>query len=96
MIMSRRKFIAAAMCAFAFEGSAQAETKKKKTVRKLPKNIGGTVGGLGSTIALTAGECTALGGTVITGGDICNSNQYCGTTDQNGVRHRVCIEAAAQ
>lgn len=46
-------------------------------------------------VPLTKAECTSLGGEVHSdlGLGICNSGNYCGTVDQNGVKHRVCITA---
>jgi hypothetical protein len=69
------------------------DTKLNKSLNtKLKKNKIDTV------LPLTAGECTQLGGTVQSDGGtgICNSGKFCGTRDQNGVAHRVCITAAAQ
>jgi len=74
-------------------------TSGKIEVRKQPgKGIKGVVGTTSGTVALTAAECTTLGGTVHD--DLANlcggtGGKYCGTTDVNGVRHRVCLEAAA-
>ena len=49
----------------------------------------------GATVSeLTAAECTSLGGTVFEEGlGLCKSGKLCGTTDENGQRHRVCLEA---
>lgn len=49
----------------------------------------------GATITeLTQSECTGLGGTVFEEGlGLCKSGKLCGTTDENGQRHRVCLEA---
>ncbi len=41
---------------------------------------------------LTEGECTQLGGAVITAPPgVCNSGFYCRTTDQKQQSHRVCL-----
>ena len=47
---------------------------------------------------LTQSECTDLGGSVFEqSGEnaFCKSHKYCGTTDESGKRHRVCLEVDA-
>lgn len=67
----------------------------KKSAKK-PKGVTGITGTTTGTLAteLTAAECTTLGGTVHDSDFHCKSGKYCGTTDENGTRHRVCLEAA--
>jgi len=75
-------------------GAASSGTVELKKPTKAPKGIVGSTTG---TMALTASECTTLGGTVYDdNANLCGAagGQYCGTTDKDGVRHRVCIEAA--
>ena len=85
-----------AIAAQAVSGNpAQSQTTKK--VKSKVK--GATTGGVGATTGtiateLTAQECTDLGGTVFEGGGFCKGDKYCGTTDQDGKRHRVCLEVA--
>jgi hypothetical protein len=64
-------------------GSASA-VERKNPVPKAPTT---------KTIkTLTVQECTNLGGTVNNETlGLCNSGKFCGTTDQNGKKHRVCI-----
>ena len=62
----------------------------KKSVKRLPP---GDITILTNTaVALTAGECTALGGTVHDF-TICNSGKACGRRDENGKLHSVCLSA---
>lgn len=77
--------------------ASQGQMAKSKVAKKATKGTAGTTGVTGTTggvMELTASECEALGGTVYEGGGFCNGDKYCGTTDQNGKRNRVCLEAA--
>ncbi len=73
---------------------SQGKMVKSKAAKKIVKGTTGVTGTTAGVMELTAQECTDLGGTVYEGGGFCNGDKYCGTTDQNGKRHRVCLEAA--
>jgi hypothetical protein len=77
--------------------ATQGQLTKSKTARKV-KGLTGVTGATTGTFAteLTAQECENLGGTVYESDSLCKSGKYCGRADENGVRHRVCLEAAAQ
>lgn len=90
--------LGAAPAAFAAGNDAKATTQGQ-TAKKVKKVKSGVTAGAGAstgtmTTELTAAECTTLGGTVYEGGGFCKSDKYCGTTDESGGRHRVCIEVA--
>jgi hypothetical protein len=59
--------------------------------------VGGAGDGTGlkrptKVVALTADECTTLGGEVVTDfAGICVSGAFCRTTDNTGKKHRVCL-----
>ncbi|MGD9916295.1 MAG: hypothetical protein AB7S80_19645 [Rhizobiaceae bacterium] len=100
LVASLLAVLAAAPDAYAAGSDATAATSgqpAKSKAKKIVKN--GVTAGAGATTGtmstqLTAAECTTLGGTVYEGGGFCKSDKYCGTTDENGNRHRVCIEVA--
>ena len=73
-------------------GGAKTKAAKVRTNKGVTGTVGVTTGA--GVMELTAQECTDLGGTVYEGGNFCNTGKYCGTTDQNGKRNRVCLEAA--
>jgi len=78
---------------------ADGTVKQGQMAKKVMKKTKGTTGVTGTTVGsfaveLTAEECTSLGGSVHESADLCKSGKYCGTTDQNGKRNRVCLEAS--
>lgn len=77
-------------------GGTTGQMVKSKAAKKTVKGNTGVTGSTTGTFAteLTAEECTSLGGTVYEGGGFCKGDKYCGTTDQDGKRHRVCLEVA--
>lgn len=72
-------------------GVAHALDTKTTKSQNLKLKVKGNI----TVLPLTENECTDLGGEVNSdnGSGICNSGKYCGTIDQNGHKHRVCISA---
>ncbi len=72
----------------------KAETVKTFTRNPASGGLKGNVGTTAGVAELTAEECTKLGGTVYDTDSLCKSGKYCGRADENGTRHRVCLEVA--
>jgi hypothetical protein len=62
------------------------------TKLKAPSGSGKVTGGTPTVATLTVSECTQLGGTVHKESyGLCSTGKFCGTVDQKGKTHRVCI-----